>query len=84
VPGGLRKPIPSLISIRLPQGVVARDVHRATVQQIEGRSRLVMGGIEFRIPVDHASSILPLEIRKLSILRAIQSTIPPSDRWWPV
>ncbi|MBW3579164.1 MAG: DUF1929 domain-containing protein [Actinobacteria bacterium] len=84
VPGGVSKPIPSLISIRLPQGVVAGDVHRATVQQVEGRSRLVMGGIEFRIPVDHASAILPLEIRKLSLLRAIQKAIPPSDRWWPV
>ncbi|MEL6125571.1 MAG: galactose oxidase early set domain-containing protein, partial [Pseudomonadota bacterium] len=84
IPGGLNKPIPCLISIRLPSGVTAGDTHRAVVQQIAGRSRLILGGIEFRIPVDHAPNFLDHEIRKLSILRAIQLKMDKNDRWWPV
>ncbi|WP_177175471.1 hypothetical protein [Cribrihabitans marinus] len=84
VPGGLTKPIPSLISFRLPDGVTAGDMHRAVLQQIAGRSWLIMGGIEVRIPVRHSPVFLAAEERKLGVLRAIQAGMEGNDRWWPV
>ena len=84
IPAGLNKPIPSLVSICLPAGVTAGDTHRAVIQQVAGRSRLILGGIEFRIPVHRAEDFVNDDIRKLAILRAMQTKIDESDRWWPV
>ena len=84
LPGGLTKLIPCLLSVQLPEGVTAGQEFRAVVQQYSGRDRKVIGAIELRIPVRHKEEILPVELKKLAVLKYIKTKIPQSDRWFPV
>jgi hypothetical protein len=51
---------------------------------VDGRTRRILGSVEFAIPVTSAALILDREIRNLSILKHIGLTIPESNRWWPI
>lgn len=84
LPGGLTKLIPCLLSVQLPEGVTAGQEFRAVVQQYSGATRKVIGAIELRIPVRHEEAILPGELKKLAVLKYIQTKIPQNDRWFPV
>jgi kumamolisin len=48
------------------------------------RWRRVLGSVQISIPVGTAELLLPPEERQLSILRYIEESIPPKDRWYLV
>lgn len=82
LPSRLARNAAGLLTIELPEGVRSRQVFAVTVHQISARA--VIGAFQLTIPVRDRATLLPIEIRKLSVLRHIQSTIPVDDRWWPV
>ena len=84
IPGGRTVNIPALLSIELPQTVVAGNEFRVTIHQVSGQTRRIIGSCEFRIRVSSAELILDEESRDLSVLKHIASTIPLEDRWYPL
>lgn len=84
IPGGTAENLPALLSIRLPDSVVSGQRFRISIHQVDGRTRRILGSVEFAIPVTSAALILDREIRNLSILKHIGLTIPSTNRWWPI
>lgn len=84
LPGGRELPIPLLLQIRLPEGIVEGQEFRVSVHQVDGASGRVTGAIEFGIPVSKAPLIVEEETRTLSVMRHIAVSIPPENRWYPV
>lgn len=84
LPGGRQTHIPALLTIQLPDGVTAGTTYRVSLHQVDGASGRVIGAVEVSIPVSKASLILDDEIRDLSVMKHILSTIPPTNRWYPV
>ncbi|WP_188112246.1 galactose oxidase early set domain-containing protein [Aquimarina sp. RZ0] len=84
MPFNRAKNIPALISIQLPDNVVKGQHYHATIFQISGRTRSVTGAFEVSIPVSQAPLLISAEIRKLSVLKHIFSTIPSTDHWYPI
>lgn len=78
-----------LMTLVLPQGIRVGQVFKMNVQQCSGiaiprRARRMLGAFQFTIPVYTDPDILPNAIRKLSILRYIQQTVPTTNRWYPI
>jgi hypothetical protein len=84
LPGGRQTHIPALLTVKLPEGVKSGTTYRMSVHQVDGRSGRVIGAFELTIPVSTAELILDDEIRTLSVMRYILTTIPPSNRWHPI
>jgi hypothetical protein len=84
IPGGRELNIPALLSVKLPDTVVYGQEFRVWVQQVAGRANRVVGTTEFRIAVSKAELILSEEMRDLSVLGHIATTIPPDNRWYPI
>jgi len=85
LPGGRATTIPALVTVRLPAGVVAGQVFRASFAQVAGGgTRRVTGAWELEIPISKAGLLRPQEIHHLSILRHIAGAIPLANRWHPV
>ncbi|MDQ3935349.1 MAG: galactose oxidase early set domain-containing protein, partial [Actinomycetota bacterium] len=84
LPGGRDANIPALLSVSLPDTVTYGEEYRVSVQQIDGQSRQVIGAFEFTIPVSSAELIVDEEKRTLSVMKHIATTIPPTDRWYPI
>ena len=89
-----------LMSLTLPPNVRTGQVYRFSVEQytpalsqrikgsfprIKGSfPRKTLGAFQMTIPVRSDAEILPSEIRKLSVLRYIQQSIPASSRWYSI
>lgn len=84
LPGGRTTNIPGLISLELPEGVKKGDVYTVVVHQYSGVTGRIVGAFQITIPVSTAGLMLPLEIRKLSVLRHIALSIPAGDHWRPI
>jgi hypothetical protein len=84
LPGGRTLHIPALLSVKLPDTVVYGQSYRISVHQIDGTTRQVIGAFELAIPVSNAEVILEDEVRTLSVMKHIATTIPPTNRWYPI
>ena len=84
LPGGRVENIAGLLSIELPVGVTHGQLFTVFVQQYSGVTRQIIGAFQLNIPVRHAPELLPLEIKRLSLLRWIFDHMPPNDRWYPI
>jgi hypothetical protein len=84
IPGPRALNIPGLLSINLPPTVVKGQKFTITVHQISGYPRRIIGSFQLTIPVHTVVDILPMEVRKLSVLRHIGESIPTTNRWYPV
>jgi hypothetical protein len=82
IPGGRDLNIPALLSIKLPNTVVYGQEYRVSIHQVSGQTGQIIGTCEFQIPVTKAELILGEEIRSLSVLKHIASTIPEENRWY--
>ena len=84
LPGGRTTNIPALLSIKLPDDVVYGNEYRVSIHQVSGRRRHIIGSCEFNIPISKAELIMEDTGRTLSVFKHIVSTIPNTDRWWPL
>ena len=84
LPQGRTRNIPALLTLELPDGVRRGQAFRATLHQVSGRPRRILGAFELAVPVSDKSALLAPEIRKLSVLRHIHRAIPLEDPWHAV
>jgi hypothetical protein len=84
LPGRRTGNLAGLISVTLPPGVRTGQVYRLSMEQYSGAGRKTLGAFQMTIPVKTDPEILPKEIRKLSVLRYIQRTLPTSSRWYSI
>ena len=84
LPGGRQGTVAGLLSLTLPPSVRTRQTFRVTVEQYSGYTLKTLGAFQITIPVKTDRQILPGEIRKLSVLRYIQQTIPVGNRWYSI
>jgi hypothetical protein len=82
IPGGRTLNIPALLSVKLPDDVSYGQEFRVSIHQVSGRDRRIIGSCEFRIPISKAELILNDELRSLSVLKYVASTIPTDNRWY--
>jgi hypothetical protein len=54
------------------------------VHQVDGFTQQVIGAFELAIPVSKAEIILDEEVRNLSVMKHIGTTIPPGNRWYSI
>ncbi len=78
------EPITGLFTVELPNNVVKGQSFNTVVQQIAGSSRRIIGSFQMLIPVSTADALLPELSQRLSILKHIQLSISPNDRWYAV
>jgi len=84
LPGRRRGNLAGLMSLTLPPDVRTGQVYRLSVEQYSGVTQKTLGAFQMTIPVRADPEILPKEIRKLSVLRYIQQSIPNDNRWYPI
>ena len=84
IPGGRTLNIPALLSVKLPDDVVDGQEFRATVHQVNGETRQIIGSCEFRFNVSKAELIVDEETKTLSVFKHILTTIPLDNRWYPL
>jgi hypothetical protein len=84
IPGGRTLNIPALLSVKLPEAIVSGQEFRISIHQVDGRTRRVTGAFQITIPVSKAELILDREIRNLSLMKHIGTTIPSTNRWHPI
>ena len=84
IPGGVDENIPALLSIQLPDTVKSGEEYRVSVHQVDGRTRTIVGSVEIAIPVSKASLLLSKETQTYSIMSHIGTTIPSTNRWYPI
>jgi hypothetical protein len=84
LPGGRKGNLAGLMSLTLSPGVRTGQTYRLSVEQYSGVTRKTLGAFQMTIPVKTDPEILPKEIRKLSVLRYIQQSIPASNRWYGI
>ncbi|MGL5816777.1 MAG: galactose oxidase-like domain-containing protein [Phycicoccus sp.] len=84
IPGGVTENIPVLAAIELPDTVRSGERYRVSLHQVDGRTRRIIGSVELEIPVSKAALLLDREVRTLSLMRHIGSTIPTTSRWYPI
>jgi hypothetical protein len=84
IPGPRVLNIPGLFSIELPPSVKRGQRFNISVHQVSGFPRRIIGAFQIAVVVSDAASILPLESRKLAVLRHIGQAIPAGNRWRPV
>jgi hypothetical protein len=85
-----------LFSVQLPAGIKQGQTFNIVVRQVTSaarqvvnfqritNTRYVFGGFQITIPVSVKSEMLVPEERILSVMRWIQESIKPNDRWYPV
>jgi hypothetical protein len=83
-----------LLSIQLPEGIKRGQTFNIIVRQVTSviernsvgpaNRRYVLGAFQIAIPVSVKSEMLVPEERMLSVMRWIEETIKPGDRWHPV
>ena len=73
--------IAGLMSLVLPEGIRTGQVFKLSMEQYSGLTRKTLGAFQMTIPVKPDPEILPKEIRKLSVMKYIQESIPASSRW---
>lgn len=81
LPEGRLRNSPGLLTIELPEGVKRAQRFDATVHQVSGWPRTVVGSFQLHIPVGDKRELLAGEVRKLSVLRHIARAIPADDPW---
>lgn len=84
IPGGRSLNIPVLLSVKLPDTIVAGQEFRVSIHQVSGTTRKVTGTFEINIPVTKAELMVNREIRILSLMKYIATTIPSTNRWYPI
>ena len=84
IPGGIVDNIPALLAVQLPETIKSGEQYRISIHQIDGRSRRVIGSVDFAIPVSKASLLLAQEVRLYSVMQHIGLTIPSNNRWYPL
>lgn len=84
IPGGRSLNIPALLGVQLPDTVTYGQEYRLSIHQVDGKAGRIIGSSEFRVLVSKAELILSEEMRSLSVLKYIASTIPTDDRWYPL
>jgi hypothetical protein len=84
LPGGRTNNIPALVTFRLPPDLVKGTVYTLTLQQVEGRTRRIIGSVQVTIPITTAEQILPKEVRKLAVFRHIALKLAKTNKWYPV
>jgi hypothetical protein len=84
LPGGRKGNLAGLMSLTLSPGVRTGQIYRLSVEQYSGVTQKTLGAFQMTIPVKTDPEILPKEIRKLSVLRYIQQSIPASNRWYSI
>jgi len=84
VPWDQKTNIASLLTLVLPQSVKFEEFYRATVHQISGSRRRIIGSFQISIPVRRPELMLEKETRSLAVLRSIAQSIPAEDRWGAV
>ena len=84
IPGTREQNIASLIAIRLPDGVRKGERYAASVAQISGRTRQVIGAFQISAPVMKAADLRANEVRTFSVLQHIAESIPFANRWHPI
>ena len=84
IPGGQRGDVAALMTLELPQGVKARQVFHVDVRQYSRARSRFLGGFRIAIPVGTPTELLPLETRRLALLRYMAQAVPPTNRWHPI
>ena len=84
LPSGRKGTVAGLLSLTLPPGVRTGQVFRLSVEQYSGYTLKTLGAFQITIPVRTDAQILPNELRKYSVLRYIQETIPAGNRWYSI
>lgn len=84
IPAGRKLHIPALLSVRLPDTVVYGQTFRISVHQVNGITQKVIGAFELTVPVSSRELIIEDEVRTLSVMKHIATTIPPDSRWYPI
>ena len=84
LPAGRTGNLAGLMSVTLPPGVRTGEVFRLSVEQYSGFTNKMLGAFQMTIPVRTDPEILPKEVRKLSVLRYIQQSIPAGSRWYSI
>jgi hypothetical protein len=84
LPGGRKGNMAGLMSVTLAPSVRTGQVYRVSVEQYSGITRKTQGAFQMTVPVKTDPEILPVELRKLSVLRYIHQTIPVANRWYGV
>jgi hypothetical protein len=84
LPGGRKGNLAGLMSLTLSPGVRTGQIYKLSIEQYSGVTRRTLGAFQMTIPVKTDPEILPKEIRKLSVLRYIQQSIPASNRWYGI
>jgi len=84
IPGGRSLNIPVLLGVRLPDNIVSGQHFYISIHQVSGNTGRVTGTFQIDIPVTTAVLILDREVRTLSIMKHIATTIPSTNRWYPI
>jgi hypothetical protein len=89
LPGWPSGNLAGLMTLVLPKGIRVGQTFKMSMQQYSGiaipsRARKMLGAFQISIPVSADADILPGAIRRLSILRYIQQTVPTASRWYPI
>ena len=84
IPGGRSLNIPVLLGVRLPDNIVSGQHFYISIHQVSGNTGRVTGTFQIDIPVTSAVLILDREVRTLSIMKHIATTIPSTNRWYPI
>lgn len=73
-----------LFTIQLPPTVRVGSIYHVSVHQISGSDRTITGSFEIAIPVSRSELLVDDAELELIVLREIESTILPQNRWKPV
>jgi len=84
LPGGRKGTVAGLLSLTLPPKVKTGQVFKLSVEQYSGYTLKTLGAFQITIPVRTDAQILPNELRKYSVLRYIQESIPAGNRWFSI
>ena len=84
LPGGRKGTVAGLLSLTLPPKVRTGQVFKLSVEQYSGYTLKTLGAFQITIPVRTDAQILPNELRKYSVLRYVQETIPVGNRWFSI
>lgn len=83
IPAGRTHNIAGLLKVVLPDTVISGQEYDVLVQQTDSYRRVV-GSFQLKIPIKTPGEILPIERRKLSVMKYIALGISPQDRWHPI
>jgi hypothetical protein len=76
--------IAGLMTIELPDTIVAGDHYRVVAHHVDGTSRQVLGSFELSIPVAKADALAPEAANQYAVLRWVDQSLSPASRWRPV